>query len=461
MLKAILAWFRVAFKRAPELPVGEPPLAPLFPAIVPQASSSGVVSTPVKAPPPLLPPNKPPAVVERVREMSTWDFRNIADGKILDASGRFYFKETVLDELHRYVRCMKRMKSVDKEAYECCRRIGVNLIPDRIGIPTAEVSDPGARLPPWFVETTPAYGAVAFGQTRSKKADGSEWIWPRLYHFIRYDKKRHPPQVVAPRDGVVYLLTAYFDDDKELGGKTDWKLTQQIPVAVMPDGEVIPLIVQRQTKLRIHHRHRREGEARVTQIWRSDWGYPHGLADWAADHKKKAPQLMRELFLYSAALHTGTNSSMIRVGVSKGGVTALMNVDITRTPYFFKDRDPVIINGVKKRIFHIVRPHTRINGDVVHMHFRGLRDFDWNGYGVKISVPGLDHPIIAEMPVAALDFDEKQPTPRGMMELPVFADRIARIVEDRAWSGGLLPSPQRTNHQPVRHVWTEMTEAHP
>jgi hypothetical protein len=88
------------------------------------------------------------------------------------------------------------------------------------------------------------------------------------------------------------------------------------------------------------------------------------------------------------------NASMIQVRASKNGVSTLINVNVEQTPEFFNDREDVIVDGIKKRIFHIVRPHERQLVDktaLVHLHFRGLRKFIWNGYEIEISVPGRDH----------------------------------------------------------------------
>ncbi len=93
---------------------------------------------------------------------------------------------------------------------------------------------------------------------------------------------------------------------------------------------------------------------------------------------------------YMNTYYQGSNG--VRVAVSKGRQTAIFTIDMLRSPYFFSDREPVIINGVQKRIFHYVKPHTRTypNGTTtkIKSHFRGLSKFDWLGYKVSITVPG-------------------------------------------------------------------------
>jgi hypothetical protein len=443
MLTTLIAFFRRAFSRPGPAPFIPPPPPPAFSAIVPPppaycpppkatpatpttnvadaayVESFGETIPPLKRPPP------------KLHVVKATDWSETDEHGVLDVSGRFVFKDRVLDRLDKYMRAMKHMKSAYPEAYDACRRIGVNLVPDRVGIVFKETLKEDGCLPPWFVQTLPAFGAIAM-DAETDHHDGQDWIWPRVFHFMRYEDRKHPPMVAAPRQGKVYLLTAFFDDHREFGGK-GLKHSVDLPVAVMPDGALIPCPILEQRSYKIRHKKWRAGEPRESHIRRGEWGMPSHAVYWASDHKSTAPSLMRCLFRLVASLHTHTNSSMIRVGVTKGDVTALMNVDITRTPYFFKDREPVVVDGVTKRIFHIVRIHTRANGQVVPLHFRGLRNFVWNGYDVAITVPGVDHAHIAEIPVAGLDYPSHGPIPKGMVPLPVFADRVAKMIENRNW----------------------------
>jgi hypothetical protein len=59
--------------------------------------------------------------------------------------------------------------------------------------------------------------------------------------------------------------------------------------------------------------------------------------------------------------------------------------------------------GLKKRIFHLVRPHVRSDGTVVKMHFRGEPEFTWASYQVKITVLGRDHFTSAQVNLGFVD----------------------------------------------------------
>ena len=44
------------------------------------------------------------------------------------------------------------------------------------------------------------------------------------------------------------------------------------------------------------------------------------------------------------------------------------------------------------------------------MHFRGLREFAWNGYDIRLTVPGLHHIPLTNMTVPTIedDYAEKE-----------------------------------------------------
>ena len=85
------------------------------------------------------------------------------------------------------------------------------------------------------------------------------------------------------------------------------------------------------------------------------------------------------------------------------------SIDMLRTPYFFADRKKVVNeNGNTKKIFHIVRGHKRKNGTFIKTHFRGLREFVWNDYQVKIGLAGLHRKSIFEFTGALENVDETE-----------------------------------------------------
>jgi hypothetical protein len=161
------------------------------------------------------------------------------------------------------------------------------------------------------------------------------------------------------------------------------------------------------------------GHHKTMSFTRAEWTVPDRYLWWAhrgfGENSIEPEEYLRRMFVEAAALYESSIlGSMIRVAVTKRALVATFGVEIKRTAYFFQDRDIVLtVNGRKKRIFHIVRPHVRKNGDVVPMHFRGLHDFDWAGYHVSITVPGRDHFFFPEFDVGMKEFTGAGPIPSG------------------------------------------------
>jgi hypothetical protein len=129
---------------------------------------------------------------------------------------------------------------------------------------------------------------------------------------------------------------------------------------------------------------------------------------FAGDRQVPPLEYLRRLFIETAQMHeSAAMGSLIRVEVSNGPLVAVFGVEVRRTAYFFKDRDVSITsNGRRQRIFHAVRPHERATKKGVKnigMHFRGLKQFTWAGYRVKITVPVRDHLALPEFDVGAHD----------------------------------------------------------
>ena len=121
---------------------------------------------------------------------------------------------------------------------------------------------------------------------------------------------------------------------------------------------------------------------------------------------------------------------MIRITATKGKLTAAFGVDIKRTSYFFRDRrSRAQFRGSTTHIFHIVRPHVRKNGKAVPMHFRGLREFEWAGHKIKISVPGRDHFHLTEWDVGSIP-ESMVKDKKSVLFTGQVADRLNRRMNE-------------------------------
>lgn len=100
-------------------------------------------------------------------------------------------------------------------------------------------------------------------------------------------------------------------------------------------------------------------------------------------------------------------------------------------PRFFRDRDATVTSpsGRRARIFHAVAAHyrrTKKGAVPVRMHYRGTRQFTWNGYDVTIFDPR--RATFTSLTVDAHDAAEVKP---DWIPLGKAADKAASIVEDQ------------------------------
>jgi hypothetical protein len=374
MLKRAWAWLIAYFWPPPPAPVEKPRPIVLLPAPNP--------------------PEPPPVTEKRKRAPSR---------KADDAA----FKAEILDKLEFYMVYIRRMRRSDPEAYHLYRQIGA-VITAKFKY-TEEEAD--AELSPWWLQTMPGFGAcgVGLGKNSEQYEEKSKSV---VIKFVWYTRYKNPPATVQRMqgEGSMYRVSVYWDKPalhKKTGRVTEY------PVWVHPNGKVTVLRVRCTKTNRIQHR-KGHSRGRVTVIEMSKWGIPFFFHDWGRQNDMTAEAIMRLTFLNAARAIETTQTSMIRVSASKGAETAVFAVDTLQTPNFFSDREPIIdADGKTKRIFHIARTHprTRENGHVtpIKTHFRGLRNFTWNGYQIAITVPGRDHLDIAEFPLESIDESERVP----------------------------------------------------
>jgi len=311
--------------------------------------------------------------------------------------GEFNFRDTILDQLERYWVYLDRMRKHDKDAYEFYKVMGATLVPymatgTRRLVPavlekfrTKEALEHYRSeivLPPWFKRHWPSFGCIAYGinpideaSELNKDSEGRLHAKPKFMYFRRLTSV---PWMVQPvLGGHVYVLTIWWDRPQDRKHHERWGRPCEYPFHISDDGLRI-----RALKTRKH------SDGNYGPWW--DWQYPD--QDWSDQYGLDVQTHLTHLFAIVAAEIETSNYSTVRVEVTKGDLTAVFGVSPSRTSYFFQDRDIILAaNGYKRRIFHFVRPHIRKDGSAVRAHFRGLREFTWANYKVRITVPGLDH----------------------------------------------------------------------
>jgi hypothetical protein len=338
-----------------------------------------------------------------------------------ESGGGFYFRGAILDHLEQYFVYIRRMKRADPAAYALFSQIGASVLPDGMEI-AAELSSY------WKEGNRPGFGAVALGIGVEEKED-------RIHgKFMYFRKLNRAPVTVEPSNGTVYELVGYYDKlkDKWLGRRRSG-IPISMHISIDNAGAIRPL-----RELRTRYRNIKSKSKRGSfDLPVRGWDFPSALYDWAQDNKFIGKDRLVDFVHKAFCLVANSfeqSGSHVRVSVSQGSDLASFGIDIKRTPYFFTDRELVLNeHGSKARIFHIVRAHKRTYADgrekYIKFHFRGLRDFDWNGYRVHISFPGLHHNNLIEMDIGGHVFEKDEPLPPGMVEEAKMGKMIARHLQ--------------------------------
>jgi hypothetical protein len=351
--------------------------------------------------------------------------------------GEFNFRDTILDQLDRYWIYLERMKKHDPDAYGFYRELGATLLPYQASGSftnkpgdwtkyTKEEADEYRKhvnLPPHFKQHWPAFGCCAIAtnprdeeKEMTKNAKGFRVMVPKFSYFV---KSKNVPWTVQPVvGGRVYLFTVWWDRPQDTHWRRRWGIPQTFPIHINSEGKL------RVLKTRV----RSNGE--IGPWW--DWRIPHEYEEWSSQHGLDAQTHLTRLFCDLARHVEYAAYSMLRVEVqNKDHLTAVFGISPRRTAYFFQDRDVVLTqNGAKRRIFHMVRPFIDKRGVAHPAQFRGMRNFTWAGYDVRISVPGRDHFMPLEFNVATTLDPTKRPGDKWVTEAETARILHARMLQE-------------------------------
>lgn len=343
--------------------------------------------------------------------------------------GEFNFRDTILDQLERYFVYLHRMKR-DPDAYGFYKQIGATIIPylaagyrDRINPNRARdgrnIRADDLKLPPWFKVNRPAFGCIAYAidpHMEQVEIDASardkqhRTVWfPKFMYFTKY--KQPPPELQMISGGDIYKLTIWWDRPHDPKFKRKQGSPQEYGVFVSADGEHLQVLRVIDTKFveipskREHHRRGvyRKRDLGNFAVPKRAWHFPSDFEAWAKEQGCDMQELLINLFCDAARAIEMSGYSMVRVEARKDDAVAVFGVNVRKLAYFFQDRDTTLnASGSKERVFHMVRAHDR-RGQAVKFHFRGLKQFEWAGYHVSITVPGRDHFMPQEIDIGVSD----------------------------------------------------------
>ena len=326
----------------------------------------------------------------------------------------FKFKGAILDNLDRYFHYLRKMKNSDPTSYGLMGRTGLHITPDDGMLYNHD-------MPETFKQHRPAFGGILLHGS-SVSPDTKKHIHIKFIYFSR----RKPSPFEAREGFTFYDVTLFYTDENKVNPvTTKYGLMANYRVMVTKDNEAI-LLKQRGTDT-IKEKREKKKRDRFT-IPSMSLSYPSMLVDIATQNKTTPERVGVSCFLWACSAVEEGALANTRIMVQKGDAAAEFNIPIKRTAYFFKDREPVLDNGKTKRIFHIVRPHireTRLGAKFIRFHHRGLRKFEWNGYRVTITVPGLHHAPLIETDFETISVSRYAPLPDGYVTPEKAGEKIA------------------------------------
>lgn len=301
-----------------------------------------------------------------------------------DQSVIWGFRETILDRLEEYFVCLRRMKKYDPDSYALFSRIGFT-------VPRMYVNPEHDRYR--RVTTPSSFGGVLLGRNTDETKVGPDGLPTVHPSFIYYQKVKSPSRV-QPFKGDVYSFTMLWDES----GIARYGKARAYPsvchIGVDANGNPVLLkeaVIKKELvrpKRSDKGKRRRRDSFFLTHL---SWQYPTWVTEIA--HQHNADPETWVIYGFMRAILTNQEAvSKIIIRASDANCVAAFGIELQTAKRFFKDRDATIlaVDGKRKRIFHSVVAHQRVlkQGTTrVKDHYRGLRTFDWQGYGIHIMFP--------------------------------------------------------------------------
>ena len=332
--------------------------------------------------------------------------------------GSFYYFDDLLDKLDSYFKYLKHLKRQDPGAFDLYSRVGGQVMGCKA------LFEHSHGLTPAWLQLRPSFGMAHISNQDDEKEDK---INVKLMYF---QKVKSPPDVQAAK-GDIYRITMYYVETK----RPKIRCCFSWHVLVLEDGFCQVLKERRMESIRVGKGHKRE------TFVRKSWGIPPDVTELFRDHKiinnngasyGDIHDFATNVFAILANACMYSNDG-VRINVMKNGLVGNFNIATVRTPYFFKDRQRVVnANGKTARIFHVTRPHKRTlaNGKeiLIKMHFKGLRKFDWKGYKVNITVPGIHHADLSNFKAPVEIAEEGANSHEGKLDMAQAGDHFQKHV---------------------------------
>lgn len=305
------------------------------------------------------------------------------------------FRSGILDRLDEYFDCMKQLKRIDPDSYALYSQVGFSIPMN------AYKASPDFRID--FKER-PAFGGILVG---TSSEENIKKVSPS---FMYFQKLSHPSQVQWMSEGETYKVTAIYDSRKNERYRS---FPLEYHVMVDTDGRVklLKQMVSITSRIQPGRRHSGGKKPDPFDLSLTRWDYPEVVKIFAQEHGESNEEWAKFLFLIAFET-TRMCQEQIVVRVKQSNLTAAFGIELPSAKTFFRDRDKTLlaVDGKRKRIFHSVVAHSRVSlvhKNEVKAHYRGIRHFDWQTYGINIVLP--DKKYILDCPVPAIQLEDMPP----------------------------------------------------
>lgn len=304
--------------------------------------------------------------------------------------GTHYYLGDILERLDDVFKDLPKLRKIDPEAYQLYRKVGATVVSSEFALPK--------DLEPAHARNMPGFGCLFLGGNNNGENLG--------LRFGIFSKEKRPINVQPANDDIFRVTMTYLDGPHVIPA--------QFFVA-FGNGGVRALKVYQAKRYYSAGAHSR-----------MEWRFPDFLSEKAVELGQSIDEVATELFsiIVNGA---GARDGGMTVTASRGGLSAVFSIDMLRTPYFFSDREKTVNeSGQTKKIIHIVKGHYRTSPDggktFVKSHFRGLRNFDWNGYKIRVGLGGKHGGRLSDFTAPIVD--PMQPDDQGLIGVADMADRL-------------------------------------